>query len=85
MGSAVQTESRAGVMVEGAGEMKQTVEQDCRGLYSLEIAQGTNGVCRGLRNLREMVYFSGSSVRSADGGAEQQLFPATHSLVAGGL
>ena len=31
MGSAVQTESRAGVMVEGAGEMKQTVEQDCRG------------------------------------------------------
>lgn len=72
-------------MVEGAGEMRQTVEQDCRGLHSMEIAQGTKGVCGGLRNLREMVNFSGSSVRSADGGAEQQLFPATHSLVATGL
>ena len=72
-------------MGEGAGERKQMVEQDCRGLYSLEIAQGTNGVCGGLRNLREMLYFSGSSVRSADAGAEWQLFPATHSLVAGGL
>lgn len=69
-------------MVE-AGEMRQTVEQDCRGLHSLEIAQGTNGV-RGLRNLKKWC-ISLEVVLDLQMEAEQQLFPATHSLVATGL